>query len=352
MSRCTYLIGPRELEYREEPDPPLGPKDVRLQSVLSGISHGTEMNLYRGTAPFAEKHFDGERRLFVPNAHPGFVPMRLGYEMVSRVVEVGRDVESVSVGALVHTASPHQTGTVINMDADAERAIPLQSLPTHVTPRQAVFSALIGVALVGSHDAQIKVGDHVAIFGLGTIGLILVQLARLSGALQVVAIDPIAKRREMAQRFGADVVLDPNEADPAEYLKSRPGEPRGADVVIEASGHYAALMGALRSAHMGGTVVTLGYYQGGATPIVLGEEWHHNRLNLVSSMGVWNCPSRYHPMWDRPRATRTVFQLLASGLVEVEPLITHEFSFDDAPAAYDLIDEHAAETIKVVLTYE
>ena len=377
MPSAYVLTAPRQLELRAYDEPPLGPREVRLASILSGISHGTEMNLYRGTSPFAEKHFDAGHRLFVPNEETGFREVRLGYELVSRVVEVGREVSSVRVGDLVHTATYHQPTTVVNLEAEAGSQIPMQVLPPNVTPEQAVFSALIGVALGAVQDAQIKVGDHVAVFGLGTIGLITLQLARLSGALYVTGIDPLAKRREMATEIGADEVIDPNAQDPAVALKFRdsdpsdpeatphagslggtgaPGHPRegplGPDVVIEASGHYPALQSALRSVHMAGTVVTLGYYQGGATEVRLGEEWHHNRLNLVSSMAVWRCPSRYHPMWDRPRITRTSFALLERGLVQVECLITQRFAYQDAPRAYRLVDQHPEETIKVVLTYE
>ena len=352
MPQAYTLVAPRTLEPREYEDPPLGPRDVRLKSVLSGISHGTELNLYRGTAPFAEKHFDGEHRLFMPNEEIGFRPMRLGYEMVSRVVEVGAEVSGIKVGDLVHTATNHQPTTIVNMDQDAKAAIPMLVLPPGVTPRQAVFSALVGVALAGVHDAQVKVGDHVAVFGLGAIGLIAVQLARLNGAMYIAAIDPIAKRRQAAAKLGVDEVLDPIQQDPGQVLKFREGAPRGADVVIEASGHYAALQGALRAAHMGGRVVALGYYQGGAAPVFLGEEWHHNRLELISSMAVWGCPSRYYPMWDRRRISRTSIDLLARGLVKVDDLVTQTFPYAHAPAAYRFIDEHAEETIKVVLTYE
>ena len=351
MPQGYVLVGPGTWELREYEDPQLGPRDVRLRSILSGISHGTEMNLYRGTAPFAEKHFDREHRLFMPNEKPGFRPVRLGYEMASRVVGVGDQVSSVRVGDLVHTATSHQPSTVVNLDKDATAQIPMQVLPDGTTPEQAVFGALIGVALAAVHDAQIKLGDHVAVFGLGTIGLIVVQLARLEGAMSIAAVDPIAKRREMAVRLGVDQVIDPGERDPAEVLKLRDGGPRGADVVIEASGHNSALQSALRCAHMGGTVVTLGYYQGGAAQLRLGEEWHHNRLNLVSSMAVWGCPSRYHPMWDRRRVTHTAFDLLGRGMVRVAELITQKFSYADLPAAYRFIDEHPEETIKVVLTY-
>lgn len=350
MPERYMLIAPRTFALRSYEDPPLGPRDVRLKSVLSGISHGTELNLYRGTSPFATKHFDGEHRLFMPNEEEGFRETGLGYELVSRVVEVGSEVHEVKVGDLVHTATRHQPTTVVNLDAQGQ--IPLSVLPPGVTPEEAVFSALIGVALIAIHDAQIKVGDHVAIFGLGAIGLIAVQLARLNGALNITAVDPIPLRRQMALELGADEAIDPAVEDPAVRLKFREGEPRGVDVAIEASGHYAGLQGALRAAHMGGRVVTLGYYQGGASAVYLGEEWHHNRLTMVSSMGVWGCPSRYYPMWDRARVSRTVSILLERDLVKVEHLITHRFPYRQMPEAYRFIDEHPTETIKAVLEYD
>ena len=352
MPHVYHLTGPRQLEIHAYEDGPLGPRDVRLESILSGISHGTEMNLYRGTAPFAEKRFDGERRLFVLNEEPGFRPMGLGYELVSRVAEVGSQVSEVAVGDLVHTATQHRPTTVLDLAGNLSGQIPLQVLPAGLGPEQGIFLALVGVALIGVHDAQIKVGDHVAVFGMGTIGLIAIQLARLNGAMHITAVDPIAKRRSMAAKLGADLVIDPAERDPGEALKLRDEGPRGADVVIEASGHYAGLQAAIRTAHVGGTVVTLGYYQGGGAPLALGEEWHHNRLNLVSSMGVWNCPSRCAPMWDRPRATRTSLELLAREMVQVTDLVTQRFPYSQAPRAYQFIDEHPEDTIKVVLEYD
>lgn len=349
MPERYMLVAPRTFALRSYDDPPLGPRDVRLKSVLSGISHGTELNLYRGTSPFAEKHFDGEHRLFVPNEESGFRESGLGYELVSRVVETGSAVDEVKVGDLVHTATRHQPITVINLDAQS--SIPLHVLPANVSPEQAVFGALIGVALIAIQDAQIKVGDHVAVFGLGAIGLIAIQLARLNGALHITAIDPIAMRRSLALDLGVDEVIDPREQDPAVLLKFRQGAPHGVDVAIEASGHYAGLQGALRCAHMGGKIVTLGYYQGGAAAIFLGEEWHHNRLTLISSMGVWNCPSRYYPMWDRARITRTAFALLDKRWIQVERLVTQRFPYAQAPEAYRFIDERPDETIKAVLVY-
>lgn len=348
MPQAYTLTGPRQFELRAYELPDLGPHDVRLQSLISGISHGTELNLYRGGSPFASKHFDGAHRLFMPNDQQEHPVGRLGYEMVSRVVEVGSAVTSMHAGDLVHSATNHQPMTIVNLECDASGEIPLQVLD--MPAERAIFCALAGVALVAIQDAQVKLGDHVVVFGLGVIGLLVAQMARLSGAAQVTAVDPIARRRELAAAYGVAETIDPTQADPAVVLKCT-ADHQVPDVIIEASGSYNGLQGALRAAPMGGTIVTLGYYQGPATPITLGEEWHHNRLTLISSMGVWGCPSRYYLMWDRRRVSRTAFNLLASGQLNVDGMITQRFPYDQMPQAFRLIDEHPDQVIKVVLTY-
>ena len=168
------------------------------------------------------------------------------------------------------------------------------------------------VALQAVHDAKIKVGDRVAIFGMGVIGLLAVQLARLSGAAWIDAVDLFTVRRDLALSFGANRALDPGACDVGYEIKMASPQ-RGADVAIEVSGHYAALHEAIRSARKSGTVVAAGYYQGGGTPLRLGEEWHHNRITMISSMAVWNNPHRDYPAWDRIRINSTVTDLMAAG---------------------------------------
>jgi len=104
-------------------------------------------------------------------------------------------------------------------------------------------------------------------------------------------------------------------------------------------------------AGVAGTVVAAGFYTGGAgDELRLGEEWHHNRLTLVSSMSGWGAPHR-DPGWDRPRLRATVLDLLASGRLDVDGLVTHRIPFARAAEAYDLIDRSPASTLRVLLEY-
>jgi 2-desacetyl-2-hydroxyethyl bacteriochlorophyllide A dehydrogenase len=273
--------------------------------------------------------------------------MRLGYEWVGEVVAVGKDVYTYNVGDLVHLPSPHRETQTFSV-ADMAKLGVVGPLPETLHPEKAVFLASTSIALQAVHDAHIKVGDHVVIFGLGVLGLLTVQLAALNGAGRIDAVDPIEGRRKLAAEFGATNVFNPLETDVG--LETR-NESRGGDVAIEFSGNYSALHDAIRSVRMGGLVVAAGFYQGGASGLRLGEEWLHNRVNMVASTRSWGNIHRDYPLWDRPRLRETATRLLTEGQLRTDQLLTHTFPFERAGEAYQLIDEGSPDVIKVVLNY-
>jgi 2-desacetyl-2-hydroxyethyl bacteriochlorophyllide A dehydrogenase len=350
MPKELILTAPRQLQLAEFEQHPLEADEVRAEAIISGISHGTELNLYSGSSPFKDQFFDPDLRLFLPKTDdlPEEVS-RIGYEWVGRVNEVGAAVKNFKVGDLVHLPFHHsQTHT---FKADHQTMIGgLTPLRPGLEPEAAIFLALAGVALQAIHDAHIKVGDRVTIFGLGAIGLLAVQLAKLNGASWVDAVDPLPNRREWAARLGADQTYDPTAGDVAYAIKSASPE-CGADVALEVSGNYAALNEAIRTVRKAGTVVAAGFYRGGGTPLHFGAEWHHNRITMVSSMGVWECPHRDHPLWNRGRVHEMAAQLLESGKLNTEELISHRIPFTQASEAYTLIEQHPEQVTKVVLTY-
>ncbi|HJW35364.1 MAG TPA: alcohol dehydrogenase catalytic domain-containing protein, partial [Actinomycetes bacterium] len=183
MPRSLVLDGPRQLRLSDQPARPLRPGEIRLRARLSGISHGTELSLYRGTSAFTDKVFDRGLRVFVePQAGSAAAyPVTLGYEMVAEVLEVGPDVTEVAVGDLVHTGTPHQEETVLDLASSLGATYPLVRLPTTERPERALFISLAAVALQAVHDAEMKLGDAVSVHGLGTIGLLVVQMCRLEG---------------------------------------------------------------------------------------------------------------------------------------------------------------------------
>ncbi len=349
MPLDLQLTDPRQLAFMPYDDPPLESGEVRAKAISSGISHGTEMNLFTGNNPFVDKEFDKELRLFVPREGPQSNSISLGYEWIGEVVEIGPDVSRFEPGDLVHLPLRHRQTHTFHEDLKTSLGH-IAPLPQGLSTEQGIFLALAGVALQAIHDAHIKLGDSVAVFGIGVIGLLAVQMAKLNGASLVVAVDPVSSRRELALGFGADAAFDPTVEDSAYLIKVNTPY-RGTDIAIDFSGSYSALNDAIRVVQMGGMVIAGGFYRGGGTPLTLGAEWHHNRITLLSSMGVWDCPHRDHPTWDRERIHQAAVELMANGKLDTEGLVTHRIPFERAAEAYQLIETRPEETIKVVLTY-
>lgn len=360
--RALRLLGAGQLALVPAPVRTPGPGEVRLRAVVSGISHGTELHLVRGSSPFADRDLDPELRRFLPvepaepdtgvtDPLPG---SPLGYELVGEVIEVGPGVD-LAPGTLVHAPVPHAEQACVALGPELDIGYPAQVLPAGLDPEAAACLSLAAVALFAVHDARIDLGDEVVVSGLGAIGLLAVQLARASGAGRVVGIDPLADRRALALELGAHEVLDPAEQPgPATMIKRRGpgrGTAAGADVVIETSGAPAALHEAIAAVRVAGTVVSAGFVQGGAAALRLGEEWHHNRPQLISSMGVWGCPHRAHPRWDRRRIAATALGLLAAGRLRTAPLISQRVPFDQAPEAYPRLADDPGAATKVLLVY-
>lgn len=355
--REWLLTGPRQLESAEYDDPPLAANEVRVRTIVSGVKRGTEMTLYRGVGPMHSKTFDLGRRAMVETAGgPPAYPRGLGSWGVGEVVAVGAAAPRYRVGDRVHGNFRHRPTITFPLDERGERVghvggATLRPLPADLDPTAALFCDPAMFALSAVHDAQIKVGDAVAVFGMGAIGLVAVQCAKLQGADPLIAVDPIAERLALAEAYGATHTLGGEVADPGLAIKELTPR-RGVDVALEISGYYPALQAAIRSVQAGGTVVTLGYYpSSGGEALRLGEEWHHNRVQLLSSMIVWGNAHRSAPLWDEGRVVETVERLLARGALRWREMVTQRLPYDRAPEAYELYDRHPDRAIKIVLDY-
>jgi len=333
VARAVWFPRPRAVEIREEPDRPPAPGEVRIRAVVSAISHGTEMLVYRGEVP-------EDLALDLPTLRGGFgFPIKYGYASVGRVEEVGPGVRGFAPGDLVFTHHPHQTGYTVTVDLPT-------ALPAGTSPESGVFLANLETALNVLLDAPVMVGEVVVIFGQGVVGLLLTQLIRrhLPGAL--LTVDPLPRRRQLSVMLGADASLDPAE-DVAAAVRERSGG-RGADLIIEASGQPAALQAALGVAALEGRVLVVSWYGTKPVQLDLGGAFHRRRLRLISSQ-VGHVPGSISPRWDVARRRRVAAELLPS--LALEPLISHRFPFDRAAEAYALVDQHPEEVVQVVLTY-
>jgi 2-desacetyl-2-hydroxyethyl bacteriochlorophyllide A dehydrogenase len=247
-------------------------------------------------------------------------------------------VASTASGALVFVHHPHQDEYVV----DESLAV---RLPTDADPEAATLLANLETATNVVLDAHPHLGDRVVVLGQGVVGLLITQLVRRAGASLVVAIDPIASRRELARARGAHEALAPEDA--AAAVAELTGG-LGADLAIEASGAPAALSQALDLVAFQGSVVVASWY--GAKPVALplGGVFHRRRLRMVSSQ-VSNVDPALAPRWDRARRLGYARSLL--GELDLAGLVTHRFPLERAAEAYRLIDDHPDAAIQVLLTY-
>jgi threonine dehydrogenase-like Zn-dependent dehydrogenase len=256
MGFATVLTGPKTIELQEYPEPPLDAHQVRLHTLYSGISAGTELASYRGTNPYLNKRRDSTRRMFVASDETTLYPVtNLGYEEVGEIVDLGSAVSSLKLGDRIWGTWGHKSTHVADETWAAQRILD----PT-LDPRCGIFSHAGAIGLNVVLDADIHVGEYVAVIGQGVMGLVVTQLARLNGGT-VFAIDALPHRLDLARELGAAETIDARAHDAAAVIKSLT-ENRGADVSIEITGSYRALQSAIRATAYNSRVVVASFFQG------------------------------------------------------------------------------------------
>nr|WP_245499553.1 zinc-binding dehydrogenase [Tepidamorphus gemmatus] len=197
---------------------------------------------------------------------------------------------------------------------------------------------IMSTGFAGAESGRVKIGDTVAVFAQGPIGLCATAGARLMGATMIIGVDAVAGRMEIARRMGADHVLDFTRVDPVDEIM-RLTDGRGVDVAIEALGRQETSEAALRVLRPGGTLSSLGIYSGdlkiplGPFLAVLGDH------TIVTTP----CPGGKERM-------RRLMEVIASGRLDTRPLLTHRFRLDDIEAAYDLFANQRDGVLKVAIT--
>jgi 2-desacetyl-2-hydroxyethyl bacteriochlorophyllide A dehydrogenase len=338
------LESPKKIGIQHYDEPNLAPDEVRIKTLYSGISAGTELTAYRGSNPYLSKKWDAEKRVFRTDEKSWSYPMpAFGYEEVGEIIELGSSVKNLKVGDVIFGAWGHKSSHV----AKAEWAS-VRLLPTGLEPQCGIFSQIGSIALNGIIDADIHIGETVAIFGQGVPGLMITQLAKASGA-EVIAIDRLDTRLEHSKACGADHTINGGNVDAAQAVKDLTNG-RGADVSIEITGFYAALHEAIRATAYNSRVVVAGFFQGDGKGLFLGEEFHHNRIELVCSQ-ISGVSSSLDHRWNRLRLDHTIMKLQAQKKVDFKRLISHTFPAQQGQEAFALLDERPAEALQVVLEF-
>jgi 2-desacetyl-2-hydroxyethyl bacteriochlorophyllide A dehydrogenase len=320
-------------EIRTEPLQSVGPNDARVRAVVSGLSAGSELLVYRGLAP-------DDLAPDLPTVEGDFrLPIKFGYASVGTVVELGGAVDGLAVDDLVFVHHPHQTEYVVSAD------FPVR-LPKDLPVERGVFTANLETAATVVLDAHPRLEEAVLVVGQGVVGLLITMLLKRAGARPIIAVDLHERRRDAATRVGADEALAPGDSLVQQVLELSGG--RGVDVAIEASGSPAALQSCVDTAAFGGTVVVASWYGTREVTLALGGAFHRRRLRLVSSQ-VSTLDAALSPRWSRERRTDLVRSLLLE--LRLEDLISHRFPFSTAASAYDLLETKPEECLQVVLDY-
>lgn len=348
MMKAAVFVEPGKIILDDKPVPAVGPGDALVKITTTTIC-GTDVHILRGEYA----------------VEPGRI---VGHEPVGVIAELGPGVTGYTVGqrVIVGAITPcgqchscldgHQAqcgghaiggwrfgNTIDGCQAEYVR-VPfamanLTPVPDGLTDEQVLMCPdIMSTGFGGAEAGQIKIGDTVAIFAQGPIGLCATAGSRLKGASQIIVVDSLPERLETGKRMGADIVLDYRQVDPvAEIMKLTGG--RGVDVAIEALGTQQTFENCLRSLKPGGTLSSLGVYSGKLSLPVDAFAAGLGDHKLVTTL----CPGGKERM-------RRLMNIVASRRVNLEPLVTHHFKLDEIEQAYDLFANQRDGVLKVAIT--
>ncbi len=312
------------LQAYDEPGRP-APGTLKIRNEFGAEKHGTMMSFYKGHGN-QRGAWDAEKGMHVAEGVAWPYPIKMGNMNVGTVEEAGEGCARLRKGGRVFYFGNFRPVSVVPESECWE-------LPREASWKAAVCLDPLAYALSAVRDGHIRVGDAVAVFSLGAIGLMAVQAAKLSGAHPIIAIDPLANRRAVAEATGADVTIDPVGKDTGALLREMT-DWRGVDVVIDYSGAMEAMQAALRGVAMGGTVVAGAFPGPMKAGLDLGAEAHINRPNIVFSR-TDSDPNRDHPRWSKARIHATCRDLIATGRIQAEDIVTPVVPYDE-----NLLDEY------------
>lgn len=354
MMKATIFVEPGRVEVEEKPIPDIGPNDALMRITTTTIC-GTDVHILKGEYPVESG-------------------LTIGHEPVGVIEKLGANVQGyqegqrVIAGAICPSFSSYacqdgcssqdgghhghgykpmggwRFGNTINGAQAEYLLVPdaqanLAPVPDGLSDEQVLMCPdIMSTGFAGAESANIKIGDIVAVFAQGPIGLCATAGARLRGAGMIIVVDGVDARLDMARQMGADVTLDFNKVDVVEEILKITGG-RGVDASIEALGLQSTFEAALRVLKPGGTLSSLGVYSEdlsiplGAFCAGLGDH------KIVTSL----CPGGKERM-------RRLMNIIAHDRIDLGPLVTHRYALEDIVEAYDLFSHQRDGVLKVAIT--
>ncbi len=349
--KAAVFVGKGEIKIREVPRPEPGPGEALVRVTLTTIC-GTDVHILRGEYPVKNGLIVGHEPVGrIAALGPGLHGYSIGDRVIvgaitpcgqcraclsgnsSQCDHGGGDYEALGGWRFGNTINGCQAEYVVVPDAQAN----LAKIPDELSDEDVVLCPdIMSTGFSASERGHVRIGDAVAVFAEGPIGLCATAGAKLSGASLVIGIDSVSSRLEIAKRMGADVVLNYKEQDVVAAIKSLTGG--GADVTIEALGTQTTFENALRTLRPGGTLSSLGVYAGH-----LQVPYDAFGAGLADQTIVTTlCPGgkeRMRRLMNVVRAKRFPFR----------DLVTHSFKLDDIEAAYELFANQRDGALKVAI---
>jgi threonine dehydrogenase-like Zn-dependent dehydrogenase len=352
--KAAIFAEPGRIVLESRPIPDVGPLDALVRLSTTTIC-GTDVHILRGEYPV--------RKGLIVGHEPVGIIEKLGSQVVGY-----REGQRVIAGAI--TPSGHSYACLCgqhSQDGGAEghgfkpaggwrfgntidgcqaefvlvpdAMVNLSPVPSNLTDEQVLMCPdIMSTGFAGAENGGVRVGDTVAVFALGPIGLCAAVGARLMGATTVIGVDSVPERLAMARRLGVDRVVDYKKGDPVTAIREIT-QGRGVDVSIEALGQQQTFENALRVLRPGGTLSSLGVYSSDlripldAFTSGLGDN------KIVTAL----CPGGKERM-------RRLMDVVASGRADLRGLVTHRFKLDQIEEAYELFSHQRDGVLKVAIT--
>ncbi len=333
--RLLFTPGPHvAVEEFDVPAP--GPGQILVRVTRSQVSAGSEMNFVRGgPAAYGLKAGPDGREAYA-----------IGYMTVGRVEAVGSGVSDYAVGERVLAGGPHGSHWLV----DPAHGGHIAHLPDDISDDVAGFAILGDVALHGVRRAALQIDQPLAVFGMGMVGQLTLQLARLSGAYPLVAVDLFDLRLEKAKAGGATHTVNAAQENASRVVREITGG-AGAGVVFHCAPAASIMQGLMEACAERGTIVLTGSAPGTAQ-IRLQEELLRRELTIVGSYETrMDTPHPYWP-WTRERNRRACLRLMSAGQLRLDHLITHVVPFAEAQAAFEMMARGGEDWLGVVLKWD
>lgn len=352
--RAAVFVEKGRIVLEEKPIPNVGPTDALIRITTTTIC-GTDVHILKGEYPVAKGLTIGHEPVGVIEKLGSAVR---GYHEGQRVIagaitpsghsyaclcgchsQDGRGArhgfEALGGWRFGNTIDGCQADYVLVPDAMAN----LSPVPDNLSDEQVLMCPdIMSTGFSGAESGHIRIGDKVAVFALGPIGLCAVAGAKLMGATTIIGVDTVAKRLDTARRLGADHVIDFSTKDPvAEIMRITDG--RGVDVAIEALGTQQTFESCLRVLRPAGVLSSLGVY---STDLKIPLDAFGAGLRdntIVTTL----CPGGKERM-------RRLMDVIASGRADLGSLVTHRFKLEDIEKAYDLFSHQRDGVLKVAIT--